>query len=161
MRDKFIWGAALGMLADVPKEIADFLIYFSGSKFFCWMIPAGITISPRWSKTIHGIIIGGINDFIIAGVLGVGLTYFLTVMEKRHLFIKGIAYSLGVWLFFCMMIVTRVSYWTRMKDPWFYYQNFAVHLIWGIVATWLIIRYLFNEKQKQSGTKMGGKRVGR
>jgi hypothetical protein len=150
MKDKFLYGALFGMLADIPKEIADFTIYFCGSKFYCWMIPAGITLSPKWNSTIPGIIIGGINDFIIAGVLGVGLTYFLTIMEKKHLFLKGIAYSLGVWLFFCMMIVTRVSYWVRMEDPGFYFQNFAVHQIWGLVATWLIIKYLFPEEKKSS-----------
>jgi hypothetical protein len=129
-KDKFIWGAIFGMLDDVPKEIVDFTLYFlKFSKFFCWMIPGGITLEQKWMKSFHGIVIGGINDFIIAGALGVGLTYFLTIMEKRYLFLKGIAYSLGVWLFFCMMLITRVSYWVRLKDPFFYYHNFIVHQI--------------------------------
>ena len=148
-KDRFLYGALFGILADIPKEIVDFAIYLSGwSKFYCWMIPGGIVLSPKWIGSIHGIIIGGLNDFIIAGALGVGLTYFLTLMEKRYLFIKGMAYSLGIWLFFCMMIVTRVSYWTRMKDPFFYYQNFLVHQIWGLVATWLIVKYLFKTETK-------------
>lgn len=150
MKDKFLYGALFGMLADIPKEIADFIIYFCGSKFYCWMIPAGITLSPKWNGTIWGIIVGGVNDFIIAGALGVGLVYFLSVMEKKYLFLKGIAYSLGIWLFFCMMVVTRVSYWERMKDPGFYFQNFVVHQIWGLVATWLIVKYLFADKDKLS-----------
>jgi hypothetical protein len=37
-----------------------------------------------------GIIVGGITDFIIAGVMGVGLFYFLSDMEKKYLFLKGI-----------------------------------------------------------------------
>lgn len=85
MKDKFLYGALFGMLANIPKEIVDFTIYLLGSKFYCWMIPAGITLSPEWNETVPGIIIGGINDFIIAGVLGVGLTYFLKIMEKKHL----------------------------------------------------------------------------
>ena len=100
MKDKFLYGALFGILADIPKEIADFTIYFLGSKFYCWMIPAGITLSSKWNGTFWGIVIGGLNDFIIAGVLGVGLTYFLTIMEKQYLFLKGIAYSFGIWLFF-------------------------------------------------------------
>ena len=125
MKDKFLYGALFGILADIPKEIVDFIIYFCGSKFYCWMIPAGITLSPKWNGTIWGIIVGGINDFIIAGVLGVGLTYFLTIMEKKHLFLKGIAYSLGIWLFFCMMIVTRVSYWDTDERPGVLFSKFC------------------------------------
>jgi hypothetical protein len=149
MKDKFISGMLLGMVANILKEIVDFAVYFFGSNFYCWMIPAGITLSPRWNGTLWGIIIGGINDFIIAGMLGVGLTYFLTIMEKRHLFLKGMSYSIGVWLFFCMMIVTRVSYWTRIEDPGFYFQVFVVHQIWGLVATWLNIKYLVSEEKRK------------
>jgi hypothetical protein len=152
MKDKFLFSALFGMPANIPKEIIDFTIYLLGSKFYCWMIPAGITLSPKWNGTVWGIIVGGINDFIIAGVLGVGLYYFLSIMEKKYLFLKGIAYSLGIWLFFCMMVVTRVSYWERMKDPGFYFQNFAVHQIWGVVATWLVVKYLFKDESKKINT---------
>jgi len=150
MKDKFLYGALFGILADIPKEIVDFTIYLLGSKFYCWMIPAGITLSPKWNGTFWGLVVGGLNDFIIAGALGVGLTYFLTIMEKKHLFLKGMCYSFGIWLFFCMMVITRISYWVRMKDPGFYFQNFVAHQIWGLVATWLIIRYLFNKEQNKS-----------
>jgi hypothetical protein len=150
MRDKFLLGAIFGVLANIPKEIIDFTIYLLGSKFYCWMIPAGITLSPEWNGTFWGIVVGGLNDFIIAAVLGVGLTYFLGIMEKKYLFIKGMCYSFGIWLFFCMMIVTRISYWTRMKDPGFYFQNFVAHQIWGLVATWLIVKYIFKDARKKS-----------
>ena len=109
-------------------------------------------LKVRNFQTIWGIIVGGINDIIIAGALGVGLTYFLGHMEKKYLFLKGIAYSLGVWLFFCMMIITRVSYWTRMNDPGFYFQNFTVHQIWGVVATGLNVNYLIREKSQIKNT---------
>jgi hypothetical protein len=150
MRDKFLLGAIFGVLANIPKEIIDFTIYLLGSKFYCWMIPAGITLSPKWNGTFWGIVVGGLNDFIIAAVLGVGLTYFLEIMEKKYLFVKGMCYSFGIWLFFCMMIVTRISYWTRMKDPGFYFQNFVAHQIWGLVATWLIVKYIFRKARKKS-----------
>jgi hypothetical protein len=147
MKDKFIWGAIYGILADIPKEIVDFALYFSGfSKFYCWMIPGGIVLRPKYIYSVHGIILGGLNDFIVAGALGVGLTYFLTLMEKRYLFLKGMSYSLGIWLFFCMMIVARVSNWLRFYDPPFAYQTFLVHQIWGLVATWLIVKNLVKEK---------------
>jgi hypothetical protein len=149
MKDKFLYGAFFGIIANIAKEIIDFSIYFLGSKFYCWMIPAGITLSPRWDGTFWGIVIGGINDFIIAGMLGVGLTYFLTIMEKRHLFLKGMCYSVGVWLFICMMVVTRVSYWTGMKDPGVYFHNFIIHQIWGLVATWLVVKYLVREETQK------------
>jgi hypothetical protein len=147
LKDKFLYGALFGAIANIPKEIVDFTIYLFGSKFYCWMIPAGIVLAPEWDGTFWGFLIGGLNDFIIAGILGVGLTYFLTLMEKRYLFIKGMCYSIGVWLLICMMIITRVSYWVRMKDPGFYFQNFIIHQIWGLVAAWLIVKYLFKEAE--------------
>jgi hypothetical protein len=149
MKDKFLYGALFGIIADIPKEIVDFAIYLSGSKFYCWMIPAGITLSPKWNNTFWGLFIGGLNDLIIAGVLGVGLTYFLMLMEERYLFFKGICYSIGIWLFLCMMIITRLSYWERVNDPGFYFQSFTVHQIWGLVATWLVVKYLFKQEKRK------------
>jgi hypothetical protein len=62
MKDKFLYGAFFGMVANIPKEIVDFAIYLLGSKFYCWMIPAGITLASKWDGTFWGILIGGINE---------------------------------------------------------------------------------------------------
>lgn len=60
------------------------------------MIPAGITLSPKWNGKFWGILVRGINDFIIAGVLGVGRFYFFIGYGKEVFVLKGRPPSLGL-----------------------------------------------------------------
>ena len=70
-------------------------------------------------------------------------------MKNEYLFLKGIIFIVAIWLLVCMTIITRVSYWEGTIDPLIYFQSFAVHQIWGVVATWLIIKYLVKETQSR------------
>jgi hypothetical protein len=146
--DLFIAGALFGVLANIPKMVLDIMMYWSGfSRFFCFHVTGGVLLAPRWFNTIHGIIVGGVIDYIFASFLGASLALFLYYIPGRYLFLKGIGFSVFIWLFLCIMVVEKASMWHLLTDPWHAYQTFIVHQLWGIVATWLLIKY--NDKLSQ------------
>ncbi len=146
--DWIMAGAFFGLVANLIKMILDIILYTAGfSQFFCFHVTAGTILTPQWFDTVHGIIIGAGMDYIIAAFLGVALAFTIYYVPSKQFFLKGIGFSLFIWVFMCIMTVEKVSMWRLLTDPWHAYQSFIVHQVWGIVATYLLLRY--NQKIKE------------
>lgn len=144
MRDKFVVGLLIGLVANIPKMLLDIILYTTGfSRFFCWHVTGGVILSPKWLSTPGGYLIGGVMDFIFAGFLGVlgAYTVWLVREQGRWLFLKALGFSLFIWLFLCIMVVEKASMWPLLTDPRHAYQTFIVHQLWGVVFAFLIARY--------------------
>ena len=144
LSDKIMAGVILGWISNVPKLILDTLMYKLGfSSFFCWNVTGGIILSKTWLPSINGRIIGAFMDFFFAGVLGVAVIYFLYHFgENRYLIIKGLSFAIFVWVFLCIMLIDqRISMYSRLYDPGHAYQSFIVHTLWGVVMSYLVVKY--------------------
>ncbi len=142
--DKIIAGIILGLVSNLPKLVVDTILYkLKFSEFFCWHVTGGILVSKKWLPSINGIIIGAFSDFFFASLIGVALIYFLYYFgEKRYLLIKGIFFSIFVWFFLCIITIDqRISMYARLFDPRHAYQSFIVHTLWGVVMSFLVVKY--------------------
>ena len=148
LTDKFMAGVLLGILANFPKQILDFILYnIDFSKFFCWHTTSGVLVSKEWIyDNIHGIILGAAMDFFFAGLIGTLIVYFLYYLgENRYLFIKGVAFSIFIWIALCIVIVDhRISMYVAPLDPWHIYHSFMVHTVHGVVVSYLAVKYARN-----------------
>jgi hypothetical protein len=144
LNDKIMAGLLLGWISNIPKLIIDTIMYKQGfSEFFCWHVTGGILVSNQWLDNINGLIIGAFMDFFFAGLLGTWLIYFLYYFgENKYLIIKGTLFSILVWVFLCIIVIDqRISMYARLYDPGHAYQSFIVHAIWGIVMSYLAVKY--------------------
>ncbi|WP_132017280.1 hypothetical protein [Hydrogenispora ethanolica] len=132
--EPFIVGTMIGLGADLPKTAIDFLLFhwrFSG--YHCWRMLIKVFFSPEWPINLHQWIIGAFLDLVMSGAFGVGLVYFMRLLGPGYFWMKGIAYSLGTWVFVCLIA----------SGHWFgnsleVYHSFINHQIWGAVAVyWL------------------------
>lgn len=150
--DKIMAGVILGWFSNIPKMILDTIMYKLGfSKFFCWHETAGVMISQQWLTGVHGIIIGALMDYFFAGTLGVTLIYFLYYFgHNRYLILKGTAISIFTWVFMCIIFIDqRISMNIKLTDPYHAYQSFIVHTLWGIVMSYLVVKYALSTISKE------------
>ncbi len=144
LRDKFAVGLLFGLVANIPKMLADIILYTAGfSKFFCFHVTGGVILSPKWLFTPQGYFIGAVLDYIFAGFLGVLGAYAVWLLREqgRHLFLKALGFSIFIWLFLCIMVVEKASMWPLLTDPRHAYQTFIVHQLWGVVFAFLLAKY--------------------
>lgn len=85
---------------------------------------------------MHTIIIGGLIDLVLAASFGVGLIYFIKLIGKKYLIFKGIAYTVGTWVFFCLIMGGKL-----LETPLEAYHSFFDHLLWGVIAILLLSKY--------------------
>ncbi len=137
MDDPFVVGTMIGLAADLPKIAIDFLLYhWRFSEYHCWLMAIKAFFSPDWPVGIHHWLIGGALDLTIAGFLGVGLVYFIRLIGPGCFWLKGIAYSMGTWLGFCLMASGHL-----LQNPLEVYHSFINHSLWAVVAIyWLAKR---------------------
>lgn len=143
-KDKIMAGGILGLVSNFPKLILDIILYYSGfSDFFCWHVTGGILVSQEWLTSVHGLLLGSFMDFFFAGFLGVLLVYFLYYFgERRYLIIKGFLFNIFIWVSLCIVIIDqRISMYPKLTDPWHAYQSFIDHSLWGIVMSYLVVKY--------------------
>lgn len=144
LTDKFMAGIILGFVANIPKIILDVILYrINFSDFFCWHVTGGVLLSQKWLNQTQGLLIGAAMDFFFAGLTGVILIYFLYYFgEDRYLFIKGVLFNIGIWVFLCIITIDqRISMYAKLVDPGHAYHSFLVHGLWGVVASFLIVKY--------------------
>jgi hypothetical protein len=137
LKDSIITGSIIGLLANIPKIAIDFLGYYWGiSEYHCWRMQVQVFFPREWLSSFHSWIIGGLTDNIFAAAMGVGLIYFLRFAGSRHAFLKGIAYSLGVWFFVCLMMSGK-----QLESPIAFYRSFINHQIYGLCSILLLLKY--------------------
>lgn len=139
--DPIAAGTVIGLLANLPKVAANFLLYnLNVSKYHCWHMIVQVFLPSSWHFDIHTVVIGGILDSIVSATFGVGLLYFLRWTGWKHPVFKGIVYTFGTWLFVCLTLGGK-----KLATPLEVYRSLADHLIWGIFATYFI-SYIYKNK---------------
>ena len=102
---------------------------------------------------------GLLDDKIMAGIIlgwvsNIPKWVVDTIMYKLHfsdfycwhvtggILIKGTLLSIFIWVFLCIMVIDqRISMYAKLYDPGHAYQSFIVHTLWGIVISYLAVKY--------------------
>ena len=137
MDDPIVVGSIIGVFANIPKVISNFIFYqLHFSRYHCWHMTVKTLISADWKFNFQTLVIGGLLDLILAATFGVGLVYFYRFLGSKYLIFKGLAYTFGTWLFFCLMIGGKL-----LDTPRDVYHSFFDHLFWGVLAIGLVVKY--------------------
>jgi hypothetical protein len=134
LNDPIAAGTIIGLLANLPKVAANFLLYnLKVSKYHCWHMIVQVFLPSDWPFNVHTLVIGGILDSIVSAAFGVGLLCFLRWTDWKHPVFKGILYTFATWLFVCLTLGGK-----KLENPFEVYHSLADHLIWGAFATYFI-----------------------
>ena len=141
--DIFTFGAIAGIIANIPVNIFDYILYrLQINKVFIWQISASAFVERKDIKTTLGLIIGAVNDYIMAGIKGVFVMYLLYFTGEEFYIFKGIAAGLFFWVaFFGTALRLKIA----RIDPVEPITNLT-HLAWHVLMGGLIVVLIVHGK---------------
>ncbi len=142
IQDKLTLGVAAGILSNFVVEIIDYVFYLLGvNKWHHFHIAAATYFKLSDANTLPAIIIGAINDFSIAAILGIFIIYILYYTGTDYFYVKGIGVTIVFWLLIYGMLlrfgVSRIN----PTDPGTNSVHLAVHIILGFLTSWIIVKH--------------------
>ncbi|HEX2953546.1 MAG TPA: hypothetical protein VHR47_06140 [Bacillota bacterium] len=99
IKDKIIYGATIGILADIVKLAVNYLGYLLGySKVVFWQMTASRFLVKNDLYKPIAYLIGGLADLTIAALIGVAFIYLLRITGRDYHYIKGAGFGLILWV---------------------------------------------------------------
>lgn len=99
MKDKIVFGAIVGLLADGVKLLVNYIGFlFNFSNVVFWQITATRFLAKNELFSPLAYVIGGLADLTMAALLGIVFIYILTYTGRDHDYFKGMGFGLAVWV---------------------------------------------------------------
>lgn len=136
MKDKIMFGAIVGLLADGVKLIVNyigFLLKFSDVVF--WQITATRFLAKNELFSPLAYVIGGLADLTMAALLGIVFIYILTYTGRDYDYFKGVGFGLAVWV---VLFGTVLGHSVQSKlsvDPSGIVVTAIAHLVFGLMLS--------------------------
>jgi len=140
INDLFIAGALSGIIANIPINIFDYILYrLKINKIFIWHISASAFVEKKDIKNITGLFIGAVDDYTMAAIKGVFIAYLLYFTGTEFYIIKGIGAGLFFWLCFFGIILRLKIARIDPVEPATNLTHLTWHILLGGLTAWLII----------------------
>ena len=143
--DKIIAGSLVGLGAGIVIGIISFGLYMLN---ICQMCLIAIGGGVLWQEMLVSnaplswILIGWITHLIISGLLGVFIIYVLYLTGWDFALLKGLLIGTAFWFIDIVFISSLAGYISRTANPVDLLIILAYHMLYGILAAWLLVRYV-------------------
>ena len=140
--DKYSFAVFASLIANIPINILDFIIYKLGiNKYLMWHIAASAYFKKSDVHTIPALITGAATDYITAGLMGVPIFYLLYWTGKDYFWLKGISIG-GFWWLTAFGVILRCK--VARIDPVDASTNLyhlSEHILLGFLTALIIVKY--------------------
>jgi hypothetical protein len=149
VKDKIVLGIIAGIVSNVFVTIIDISFYMLNiNKYLHFHVAASAYFPESQVYTVPAIIIGVTADFTLAAFLGVITTYILFYTGTDYFYVKGLGVALIFWQFFYGIFLRLGIARIDPTDSGTNLVHFAIHLILGLLTSWIIARHGILSKQE-------------
>lgn len=129
----FLIGIAVGLLADVFKLSANYLMFRLGfTKVVFWQIVATRFLEQADLSKPVALLIGAVADITVSSVLGILFVFFVYFLGWKYLYIKGIGYGLFIWVSIFGTLLGQSVQDKLPQTPSGIFVTIAAHFIFGL-----------------------------
>lgn len=158
IKDRFALGVIAGMLSYIPRGILNNLEYKYGLIDNTYSQgSATLFISKKDTNTLHGKIIGFINNSTLIGITGVTTSYLLSITGRDHKVLKGVGIS-SISALVLGGILTKMGIVAKPKKLNTYTLGHLDHILYGALCGLIVAKLgddsLFPDYKITEGEKL-------
>jgi hypothetical protein len=147
LKDRILAATIAGMIATMVKTVPNYFLWkFGVVKYFYLHIAASAMVLNRDIDSFTGLAVGFIVDIIMGGTLGIIIIMLLKYFGTDYWWYKGMVAGNIIWLWGLGVLINLGSARLAPVDPLFRLTSLIEHQIFGLVATYLIVRWYPKEK---------------
>lgn len=141
-KDSFLVGALGGLIGTVPMLLVAYIFYKLGlAKYLLAEVAASIFVDPSQAGLPISLLIGYMANFVIGGILGVGLIFLYRLTGYDYFYIKSVAYGALVWITVWGLVPNVHLSRIIVLDPMHNFVAFIDRVLFAVTAAWAI-KYL-------------------
>ena len=146
-KDRVITGALIGILADIIKLIANYIMFqLNFTTVVFWQIAATRFLEKEFLHSPAAYLIGGTADLTVSAVLGVVFVIIIYFSGKDYLWLKGIGYAMFLWVSLFGTILGISVQEKIPQGPSEIIVTIIAHLVYGLAFA-LFTKYLYEEDE--------------
>lgn len=147
LKDQILAATVAGMIATPFKTGINLILWKSGVvEYFYLHIAASALLLPQDVETPLGLVTGFIIDIITGGSMGILIILTLKYFGTDYWWYKGLVIGNLIWLWGLGIFINWGAARIIPTDPLFRITSLIEHQIFGLVATYLIVRWYPKEK---------------
>ena len=137
IKDRVLLGTIAGLVGNVVKTAFDEVLYKKKiSQRLFRETAAGVWVSKKSEATnLNGQVLGGLLDFGMATLGGIGTVYLLSKTGRDHLITKGLISGVGMGSFINFILGTLPQNQVRPKDAASNLSYMLSHAAYGLITT--------------------------
>lgn len=152
IKDRVLLGMISGFSGNILKTLSDEIFLKKKlSKRSFRSTAAGVWVSKKKEATnVRGQLLGGLFDFGLGSMGGIGITYFLTKTGRDHIVLKGLLSGIAIGSAITATISVFPQNKVKPKDAASNLAYMFSHAVYGVVTTALVAKLghpsVFDEK---------------
>lgn len=142
LKNRTMLGITAGLISGLVKDIIDLITYsLKITDNLFGYLASGIFTNPHSARTITGIIVGYLADFVMGGVFGVIFVYFIKATEPEYILTKGTGFGLFLWIAVLGTVKALKITTVPPQNPLTVLIMFFTHALFGLVVGLIVKKY--------------------